>query len=379
MHGCFDAIINFGLPSYNHHKRTKDLNDAKKNLETSEVRLIGVTFETRPDYCTEQYVDQMLEYGATRVEIGVQTTRDDVLKYVSRGNTVQDAKDSIRIAKDAGLKVNAHMMPNLPLSDPATDIEVFRELFSDPGFRPDMMKIYPTLVVEGTKLYGLYQKGEYIPYPQDEIVKVIAQVKSELPPYVRIQRVQRDIPANLIIDGVKHSNLRQLVQEELKKQGKKCRCIRCREEGFYSHQKGAVESKENYDKAELLILEYEASQGTEFFISIENTSVNVLYAFLRLRIPSKYAHRSEISLVKSAIVREIRVVGELVPHGTEPSIFQIQHRGLGKTLMSKAEEIAIQQNCEKILVIAGIGVRPYFYKLGYAPDGPYVSKDIKTN
>ena len=282
--GCFDAVINFREPEYNFHQRTPDLETAKQLLESASTRLTGVTFETRPDYCKEIHVDRILSMGGTRVEIGLQTTRDDVLEYVCRGHTIQQSIEALRIAKDAGLKITAHMMPNLPLMTPDEDIEVFRELFRNPDFRPDMLKIYPTLVVEGTRLYDLYQAGEYHPYPQEDVVKVIATVKSEIPEYVRIQRIQRDIPAYLIVDGVKNSNLRQLVQKELRLRGTKCNCIRCREEGFNTYFRGVQKEKFDPNKVQLYTIEYEASQGTEFFISFEDKEVGTLIGYCRLRI-----------------------------------------------------------------------------------------------
>ena len=376
IQGCYDAILNFREPDYNSNLRSPDLATAKVRLESSQTRLIGVTFETRPDYALEEHVDRILELGATRIEIGVQTTRDDILTYVHRNHTVADNIKAIRICKDAGLKVNAHMMPNLPLSSPETDVEIFRELFNNPLFRPDMLKIYPCLVIEGTQLYELYQSGEYHPYSQEKIVEVIAQIKSELPRYVRIQRIQRDIPVNLIVDGVKNSNLRQIVQAKMKAEETICNCIRCREEGFYAHKRNATQEAVNLDSVKFYDLPYVASEGEEHFLSFEDIGENMLIGYLRLRIPSSHAHRSEVISKRSAIVREIRVVGELVGHNSDPKVGQIQHRGYGKRLMEEAEKIARAHGCKKILVIAGIGVRPYFYKQGYTLDGPYVSKNL---
>ena len=222
MKGCYDAILNYRKPDYNNNTRTSSLQEAMHLLEEAETRLIGVTFETRPDYCLPEHVNRMLELGATRVEIGIQSTRDDILTYSHRNHSVADNIVAIRTAKDAGLKVNAHMMPNLPLSTPEIDIDIFRELFSNPNFRPDMLKIYPCLVVEGTKLFALYQRKEFIPYSQDEVIDVIAQVKTEIPSYVRIQRIQRDIPIDLIQAGVKNSNLRQMINKKLQAEGKNC-------------------------------------------------------------------------------------------------------------------------------------------------------------
>ena len=379
IQGCYDAIINFKEPEFNNHLRSADINIAKQKLETAKTRLIGLTFETRPDYCMPEHVDRMLELGATRVEIGIQSTRDDLLLAANRKHTAAQNKLAIQVAKDAGLKTNAHMMPNLPLSNPQIDREVFAELFDDPNFRPDMLKIYPTLVIGGTKLYEMHQRGEYKPYDQADIIEMIADVKTKLPPYVRIQRIQRDIPAQLIIDGVKNSNLRQMVQKVLRQRGEHCKCIRCREEGFYAHQRENTNQPLDTKRVELCRFEYEASGGTEIFISFEDREKNILFGYLRLRFPSPFAHRSEINSQNTAIVREIRVVGEIVVHTDAPREDQIQHRGYGKLLMAEAERLAEERKCNKLLVIAGIGARPYFYKLGYTVDGVYVSRKIKQN
>ncbi|MHA1584512.1 MAG: tRNA uridine(34) 5-carboxymethylaminomethyl modification radical SAM/GNAT enzyme Elp3 [Promethearchaeota archaeon] len=376
MQGCYDAVLNFRKPNFNNNNRSENLAQAKKLLETAETRLIGITFETRPDYCFEEHVDRMLELGATRIEIGIQSTRDELLTYSHRNHTVADNKRAIQVAKDSGIKVNAHMMPNLPLSSPQTDIEIFRELFSDEDFRPDMLKIYPCLVVQGTKLYDMYKKGEFTPYPQEEIVKVIAKAKNEFPRYVRIQRIQRDIPVDLIVAGVKNSNLRQIVHRYMDKNNLKCHCIRCREEGFYAHQRNAIQDPVDFSNVEFRDYEYKASSGTEHFLSFENFNKDELIGFLRLRFPSPKVHRPEFQNQKTAIIREIRVVGQIVGHTDKPGDNQIQHRGYGKMLMVNAEEIAKKNGFSKLLVIAGIGVREYFYNLGYKPDGPYVSKNL---
>ncbi|MHA1872364.1 MAG: tRNA uridine(34) 5-carboxymethylaminomethyl modification radical SAM/GNAT enzyme Elp3, partial [Promethearchaeota archaeon] len=197
------------------YKNPEAWNKLKTELESSNVRLVGVTIETRPDFCYPEHINRILDYGGTRVEIGVQTTREDLLKSLRRGHTIDDTINSFRFAKDSGLKINAHMMPMLPGSTIEEDYNDFKTLFENPDFRPDMLKIYPTLVVEGTELYEMWSKGEYKPYDLEELINLLARIKSEIiPKYVRIQRVQRDIPAYLIKAGVKKSNLRQLVQNK---------------------------------------------------------------------------------------------------------------------------------------------------------------------
>ena len=355
-------------------KRVNSLEEAKRFAEKSKRRVIGITIETRPDYCKENDVDRMLYYGTTRVEIGVQTVYDDIYDLVKRGHSTKDSIEAIRIARDAGLKVNAHVMPNLPGSNYSKDIELFTSLFADPDYRPDMLKIYPCLVIKGTELYNWWSEGKYRPYTTDKLVDLIATAKKELPPYVRIQRIMRDIPAYLIEAGCKNSNLRQLVQEKLKQMNEKCNCIRCREYGISKRKESIDES--SFDDIKLYRLDYEASQGNEIFLSYENKKVNYLVGYLRLRKPSEFAHRPELNDGKTLIVREIKVVGELVPKDLKPNRFsQIQHRGFGKLLMENAEKISTEDfDAKKLAVISGIGARDWFYEMGYTRDGPYVSK-----
>ncbi len=355
-------------------QKVNNLKEVMNLAEKSKRRVVGITIETRPDYCKEKDVDLMLNYGTTRVEIGVQTVYNEIYDLVKRGHTTVDSIEAIRIARDAGLKINLHMMPNLPGSDCLKDLEMFNFLFSNPDYRPDMLKIYPTVVIKGTKLYDWWKKGKHIPYSNEELIKLIANIKQNIPSYVRIQRIMRDIPANLIEAGCKKSNLRQLVQERLNQLGSKCNCIRCREYGFNKRKQLKEESL--FDDIELYRLDYKASQGKEIFLSYENKKEDFLVGYLRLRKPSEFAHRPELNDEETMIIREIKVVGELVPKGSKPILFsQIQHRGYGKLLMNKAEKISAEEfNAKKLSVISGIGVRDWFYFQNYKIDGPYVSK-----
>lgn len=366
--GAYEGIIN---------KRVKTLDEAKKLAEKSDKRLIGLTIETRPDFCKERDIDNMLNYGTTRVEIGVQTIYDDVFKSVNRGHTTEDSIESIRIAKDAGLKINTHIMPNLPNTEYAEDREMFKVLFSNSDYRPDMLKIYPCLVIEGTELYNWWKNGKYVPYTTEMLVDLIAELKQNLPPYVRIQRIMRDIPAPLIKAGCNKSNLRQLVQERLLELGKECNCIRCREFGISNKNKKI--NDDFFENIQLNRLDYKASKGNEIFLSFENNKEKVLIGYLRLRKPSEFAHRPELNDDKTMIVREIKVVGEIVPKDKKPiRKSQIQHKGFGKLLMENAEKISCEDfDANKLAVISGVGARDWFYDLGYKNDGPYVSKILK--
>ncbi len=361
--GCLDGVLGY---------RSESIAQAKKLAETAPRRLVGLTFETRPDYCRIPQINQMVDFGATRVEIGVQTVFDDVYERVCRGHTTQDSIKAIQHAKDAGLKVNLHIMPNLPGSSLKRDQEMFTHLFEDPTYRPDMLKIYPTLVIEGTQLYDMWQRNEYTPYSLEETVRLIGKAKANLPPYVRIQRIQRDIPAPLIKAGVDKSNLRQLVKNYMADVGLTCGCIRCREHGFLKQLKNPPNSVADIP---IRRLEYQASEGTEYFLSIEQEEPPVLFGFARLRVPSPETFRPEIPAGISAILREIRVVGELVPKAEKPKVRQIQHRGMGTALLGEVEHLTFNElDREKLVVISGLGVRTWFYKRGYEADGPYVSK-----
>jgi len=315
----------------------------------------------------------MLDMGVTRIELGVQNPDDTIYRLVSRTHTVDDVKEATRIAKDAGLKIVYHMMPGMPGSSPSKDLEAFKRIFTDSAFKPDMIKIYPCLVIGGTKTHQWYQQGKYRPYSTQEALELIAQVKKIIPPWVRVMRVQRDIPAGLIIAGVKKSNLRQLVQAKLMEQGEGCRCIRCREVGHRLMVEGV---KPDLDNVKITSATYDASEGKEVFISVEDPQNDVLIGYLRLRIPSQKAHRPEIIAVPSAIVRELHVYGPLVPVGKR-SADAWQHKGYGKVLLNEAERVAHENyGLRKLLVISALGTKQYYIRFGYSRDGDYVSKKL---
>ena len=354
-------------------KTSESLEEAIKINESAEHRCVGLTVETRPDYCFEPHVDLMLSYGTTRVEIGVQSVYDDVLALVQRGHTVEDVVKATRIAKDAGLKVVYHLMPGLPGSSFERDLEMFKQVFTDPRFMPDGLKIYPTVVVKGTKLYEMWKKGEYKPLRDEEAIKLLVEVKKLVPPFVRIRRVIRDIPATQIEAGVKKSNLRELVLKELEKQGLRCRCTRCREVGHVYKRYGLLPKQENI---KLIRREYEASEGLEIFLSFEDVKQDILIALLRLRLPSEKAHRKEVNKEPSMIIRELHTYGKELRIGQKPRE-EWQHRGFGKELVKEAEEIAKYEfGVKKLLVISGVGVRNYFRKLGFELEGPYMAKRL---
>jgi len=362
---CLNAIIG---------KKTRSLEEAKKLAETSRMRNVGITIETRPDWAKREQADQMLRMGVTRVEIGVQNPDDTIYRQVGRKHKVEDVVTATRTLKDAGLKIVYHMMPGLPGSDFKHDLDAFKTVFADPRFKPDMVKIYPCLVIKGTRVYEWWKKGEYTPLTTEEAAKLIVEIKKIVPPWVRIMRVQRDIPANLIEAGVNKSNLRQMVQEKLKTQGLRCHCIRCREAG---HRLLEGHIKADPSKIEILTTKQEANMGEDLFISAEDLSNDVLVGYSRLRIPSEKAHRLEVSSEPCAIVRELHVYGTLVPVGKHLAKAW-QHKGYGNILLSEAERVTREEyGRRKIVVISALGTKQYYMRTGYRHDGPYMSKRLE--
>lgn len=361
--GCLEGLIG---------REASSLQEAKKLAEHASIRNTALTVETRPDWAKEPHVNQMLNLGVTRVELGVQTLSDEVYRLVGRGHSVDDVVEATRILKDAGMKVCYHMMPGLPGSNPEADLKDLRRLFQDPSFKPDMLKIYPTLVLKGTRLYQLWEKGDYKPYTLETVVKLLVKAKAEIPSWVRIQRIQRDIPASLIVDGVKAGNLREIVQKRMEALGLRCRCIRCREAGHLQVKKGLTPDLENI---KLTHLSYEASEGLEIFLSYEDKAKDIIVGWLRLRIPSEKAHRPELK-GRTAIVRELHISGPMIPRGVKEQGWQ--HKGYGRTLMAEAERIASEEyDIVKLLVNSALGVKEYYYRLGYSEEGPYVFKLLK--
>jgi elongator complex protein 3 len=330
--------------------------------EEAGVRCVAITFETRPDWCRREHIRRMLALGVTKVELGVQHTDDRILQLNRRGCTVADTVEANRILRDAGLKVGFHMMPNLPGADPASDRAMFATIFSDPCFRPDFLKIYPTLVTPGSGIESLWQRGEYAPYTEEELIDLVAYAKSLIPEYTRLQRIQRDIPAKLIVAGSRHSNFRQLAQNRLHETGKRCRCIRCREIGRMP----------SLADMEIRELTYECCNGQEHFVSA--VSGDSLIGFARLRFPSAVF---SLELEHAALMRELHVYGSIVPLGRAADDEEYQHRSHGKALLARTEEIARGAGYRRLVIMSGIGVRPYYRRQGYERAGPYMAKELK--
>ncbi|WP_405293831.1 tRNA uridine(34) 5-carboxymethylaminomethyl modification radical SAM/GNAT enzyme Elp3 [Methanobrevibacter sp.] len=344
------------------------IDDVQSVNESSKVRCVGMTFETRPDYCKKDHINRMLEFGVTRVELGVQTLSDELYEKIKRGHSIADVIEANQLLRDSAVKVAMHMMPGL-FSDPDQDLKMFKRLFSDDNFKPDMLKIYPCLVTKGSELYDLWKKGDYEPYNDEEAVELITKVKAILPKWVRTMRIQRDIPSTLIEAGVQKSNLGELVYNNLEKEHINCQCIRCREIG---HKKTSMQY--SLDDFELFKEKYIACDGEEHFLSIEDINEESIAGFLRLRLPSKNHFRAEIT-DKTALIRELHVYGNMIKiGGKNPKIGQ--HTGFGEKLLKEAENIAIDSGKEDVAIISGIGSRNYYLKFGYEKVGPYMMKKL---
>jgi elongator complex protein 3 len=351
-------------------RKIKSLKEEQKLNEKASHRIVGMSIETRPDLITKEEIKRLRDFGVTMVEIGVQTIFDDILKQCQRGHGVKETTRATKLLKDAGFKIMYQMMPNLPGSNLKRDFECFKKIFQNPDFKPDWLKIYPCVVCKESKLFQIWKRGEYKPYSDRELIDLLTCIKKILPYWVRIARLFRDIPASKIKAGSKISNLREVVLKKLKKRGERCRCIRCRE------------VKANYNPREKIYLQredYEASDGKEIFLSFENKEKTKLLSFLRLRIPSQVFLKEKHFLPylqDSAIIREIHTYGELVPFNKKIKVAP-QHRGLGKKLIQKAENITKREfNLPKIAVISGVGVRIYWQRLGYKLKESYMVKKI---
>ncbi|MCK5026835.1 MAG: tRNA uridine(34) 5-carboxymethylaminomethyl modification radical SAM/GNAT enzyme Elp3 [Candidatus Pacebacteria bacterium] len=367
----FRAANNFDLEEKEQIKKEeKTLVELQVINETAKARVIGLSIETRPDHIDEDELNRLRYFGVTKVEIGVQHLDDEVLAYNKRGITTEEVAEKTELLRNAGFKVVYHMMPNLPKSTIEMDIKMFKELYEGKDFHPDMVKMYPCVVLRGSSLYKTWKEGRFTPYTDDELVHVLSEAKKATPPYVRIIRVIRDIPATYIMAGSKVSNLRQVIEKDQKENGWKCRCIRCRE---------VRNEKVLLDDYELSKIEYETRTGKEIFLSFENKKQGKCAAFCRLRLSKNVAASNfsgDLEVLKgTAIVRELHTYGQLVKISEEGN--QSQHKGLGIRLMEEAENIAKEAGYQKMAVISGVGVREYYRKkLGYKLDRTYMVKEL---
>ncbi|MFP4402411.1 MAG: tRNA uridine(34) 5-carboxymethylaminomethyl modification radical SAM/GNAT enzyme Elp3 [Candidatus Nanoarchaeia archaeon] len=486
MHSVQEKILKQKLSN-----DTFSMDDEITKNETATIRSIGLTIETKPDWALQSHCEDMLRYGCTRLEVGVQTLDEKCLKRTNRGHTLQETKNCFQIAKDMCIKINAHMMLGLPASTLEIDEEGLTGLFEQEDYRPDMLKIYPCLVVEGTPLYNMYKMGRFEPITTEKAAQIIARSYAKFPRYVRVMRVQRDIPTTLVEGGVQKSNLRQYVDLEMKREGVQSKDIRAREIGLKQLQKqeaqffemtlqdepfnsiqnrektiefrlfdekrrklhigDVITFKKQHNKEELITVkitkmhikhsfdelfehlelekssnkaikyhesaqqmqsyyssedekqygvvgiefellnknelkeyervqeefdikeeEYNSSKGVDVFLDVVNSS-DTLIGFTRLRFPHQAGLMPQID-EKTALIRELHVYGHTIPVGAESGASQ--HKGWGRKLISRAEEIAKQRGYEKMVIISGVGVREYYKKLGYHREGPYMVKSL---
>jgi elongator complex protein 3 len=353
---CYDGLNGSESPN---------LEAAKKTNETAEHRCVGLCIETRPDWCGDEEVKRMLEFGATRVELGVQTLDDDIFKLVKRGHTVTEVVRATKLLKDYGFKVYYHWMPGLPGSSREHDLQLSQQLFDDDNFRPDGLKLYPTLVIAGTELEKWYQDERYQPYPMDDLVDLMIGIKTNVPGYVRIPRVMRDIPGKFIVAGCKDLALRSALKKQMEKIGVGCKCIRCRE---YGHR---LRDGLKIGEPRLKRLDYEASGGKEVFLSFEDDG-ETIFGLIRIRVDSLAVGDGDL-----AMVRELHVFGQEVPLG-EKYVGATQHLGLGLELLKEAERIAKEEfKALRIAILSGVGAREYFRsECEYGLDGAYMIKQL---
>lgn len=357
---CFDALN--GSDSAN-------LEEAKHINENARHRCTGLCIETRPDFCDQAKIDRMLDFGTTRVELGVQMLSDDIYKIVKRGHSVNDVVKATALLRQNAIKVHYHWMPGLPGSNPKEDLRLSKLLFEDERFRPDGLKIYPTMVVEGTELEEWYRQNLFHPYDNEIMLDLITQIKLEVPKYVRISRVLRDIPAKFIVGGLRDS-LRDPVKKRMQEKGLHCSCIRCREYGFRERDKWQI------GEPRLTRMDYDASDGKEIFLSFEDRQ-ETLFGLLRLRIQDEEVPSLGNKFFQNvALIRELHVYGQELPLSQRKST-AAQHRGFGKALLREAENISrLEFGSDWIAVLSGVGARSYYRTEGYELNGAYMCKKL---
>lgn len=388
---CFNACNDSGnkiyrgwtpvnLQGFNPCELSLILESEQKRNETAKCRVVGVSVETRPDYINEKEIFRLRQLGVTRVELGVQSVYDDVLKLNCRGHKIDATIAATKMLKNAGFKISYQIMLNLYGSNPRRDLEMAKEIFQNPDFCPDLLKIYPCAVLPEAPLYELYKSGKYRPYSDRKLIEVIKEIKKITPPWIRIERIIRDIPSPRIVSGAKGiSNLRQIIAADMQKENWQCQCVRCRE------------IKSGYDPKEKIILtrrDYPASGGREIFLSFENKEKTKLYSLLRLRIPSEKSKmraddysplrntKHKLPLQDAAIIREIHTYG--LQTGIGQKSISAQHTGLGKKLIQEAEKIARDEfGVKKNAAISGVGARAYWRKNGYKLQKTYMIKKLR--
>lgn len=337
----------------------KSLLQEQLENQSTKCKIIGVTLETRPDTINSAMLVRLRQFGCTRVQLGVQHTDDVILTIVNRQATREDTERAIRLLKDSCFKVDIHLMPDLPGATPEVDKKMFEDVLYSPELQADQWKIYPCQTTPFTLIKKWYEDGKYQPYGLDNLIDVLLYAKRRVHPWIRLNRVVRDIPVEYVLAGIEVSNLRQLLGIRMAKEGQTCKCIRCRE------IKGDKNVAQKARAAVLVEREYKASGGTEVFLSYETPDYETIFGFLRLRFPGPAAETPFAELRGVALIRELHVYGNLAATYDASRRDRAQHMGFGTKLLLRAEAIASKRGYRRIAVISGVGVRSYYQKRGY--------------
>ncbi len=354
---CLDAI---------NGSDSATLEEAQRRNATAARRNVGLVIETRPDYVDAAEARRLRRYGVTKVQLGAQSLDDHILDLNHRGHSVKQTRQAVRLLRAAGFKLHLHWMPNLLGATPESDRADYERLWSDPGLRPDELKIYPCALVREAELVAWWERGEYRPYTDEELIELLADCKRRTPRYARLSRIVRDIPAGHVVAGSTASNLREVVQRRLAAQGQACQCIRCRE----------VKGAKVIGHLELVTEAYATTGGEERFLSY-NTEAGKLAGFLRLSLPSPeaVADTGIDELRGAAMIREVHVYGPVVRLG-DSAQGEAQHLGLGAALIAEAERQALAAGYQRLAVISAIGTREYYRKQGFEMGELYMLKPL---
>ncbi len=355
---CFDAL---------NEVESATLEEAHLRNETAPHRNVGLVIETRPDEITPAQLAWLRRLGVTKVQMGAQSLDDRILALNQRGHTAAETLRATTLLRAAGFKTVLHWMPNLLGATPASDRADFTKLWSD-GYAPDEIKIYPCQLLANAELYAYWQRGEYTPYTQEELVALIADLKTTVPDYCRINRVIRDIPSTNVVEGNRRTSLRQDALAELARRGQTCRCLRCRE------VRG-----ETIDPAEprLVDLTYPACTAEEHFLQFV-TPNDLVAGYLRLSLPAPAAPDLSAALpdlTGAALVREVHVYGQSLAVGAEQA-GAAQHIGLGTRLLEQAAQLARARGFQRLAVIAAIGTRLYYEARGFQRGDLYLVQPL---
>ena len=367
---CFDALNHgenlqkISVDSVRSVVNPGELTETQTVNETASHRNVGLVIETRPDEITPDEIRWLRYLGVTKVQMGAQSLDDHILEINKRGHTVERTRQAVSLLRAAGFKIVLHWMPNLLGATPDSDRADFSRLWE--GFCPDEIKIYPNQLLANAELYEYWQRGEFHPYTTQELIDLIVDVKPSIPRYCRVNRVIRDIPSTNVVEGNRRTSLRQDVHRELKRRGKRCQCVRCRE---------VRKQRVNAEKVELHDLVYSAAEAEEHFISFD-TPDDKLAGFIRLSLPSHESPKTGLEdLDGAALIREVHVYGQSLPVGAEKD-GAAQHSGLGTQLLETAEEIAREHGLRRMAVISAVGTRQYYLDRGFERGELYLVKNI---